>query len=368
MMKMRTFGTAKARWTGVGPYYAMFPATFCDQVIQKYTSQGDAVLDPFAGRGTAVFSAASLKRRGLGIELNPVGWVYGKTKLKPAPKKALLQRLDMLGRLASEYSDSASSLPRFFHRCFHKDVRQFLVAARSHLDWEGDIVDRTLMSLVLVNMHGKRHDSLSNQMRQTKAMAPRYAIEWWKNRGLSPPKVNPVAYLEKKIAWRYAKGVPDCSGSDFLLGDSSKILSHWVAAPPAAWNNCALLLTSPPYFGITNYHYDQWLRLWMLGGRPNDLTVSGKHTGKFQNRGEYEDLLNGVFRSAAELMGRRSTIYVRTDRRQPTYSLTVAALKAAFPRHNLRRRTTPYKTQTQTALFGHFAPKFGEVDLIMTRS
>jgi DNA methylase len=364
MITTRTFGTARARWTGIGPYYAMFPAEFCDRVVQKYTSVGDAVLDPFAGRGTAVFSAASLNRRALGIELNPVGWVYGKTKLKPAGKEALLHRLDVLGHLADEHTEEASLLPRFFHRCFHKDVRRFLLSARHNLDWQRDTVDRTLMSLILVNMHGKRHDSLSNQMRQTKAMAPKYAIQWWKDRGLYPPKVNPVAYLGKKIAWRYAKGVPKCLGSELLLGDSSQLLAQ---VSSSKWSNCALLLTSPPYFGITNYHYDQWLRLWLLGGRPNDVTVKDKYTGKFQNRNEYEELLNNVFDSAARLMRTKSTIYVRTDRRQPTYYLTVEALKSTFPKHSLTRRIMPYKTQTQTALFGHFAPKFGEIDLIMTR-
>jgi hypothetical protein len=67
-------------------------------------------------------------------------------------------------------------------------------------------------------------------------------------------------------------------------------------------------------------------------------------------------------------MARKSTIYVRTDRREPTHSLTLAALKLAFPNHQMRRKIMPYHRQTQTALFGHFAPRFGDVDLIMTRS
>ena len=27
-----------------------------------------------------------------------------------------------------------------------------------------------------------------------------------------------------------------------------------------------LFFTSPPYYGVTNYFYDQWLRFWLLGG------------------------------------------------------------------------------------------------------
>ncbi len=78
------FNTAASRWSGVGPYYAMFPASFADSVIKKYSKPGDAILDPFAGRGTALHSAAVAGRQALGIEVNPVGWIYTRTKLCPA--------------------------------------------------------------------------------------------------------------------------------------------------------------------------------------------------------------------------------------------------------------------------------------------
>ena len=67
------YGTAEARWAGVGPYYAMFPTTFADEVVREYTQIGDAVLDPFAGRGTAIYSAAIQQRHAVGVEINPVG-------------------------------------------------------------------------------------------------------------------------------------------------------------------------------------------------------------------------------------------------------------------------------------------------------
>ena len=79
------YNSAAARWAAVGPYYAMFPTSFADDVVAQFTEPGDWVLDPFAGRGTAVYSAAIAHRHGVGIELNPVGWLYGATKLAVAP-------------------------------------------------------------------------------------------------------------------------------------------------------------------------------------------------------------------------------------------------------------------------------------------
>ncbi len=364
ILRSRIYRTARARWTGLGPYYAMFPAQFCDKVVTDFTEPGDVILDPFAGRGTAVFSAATLGRRALGIELNPVGWIYGKTKLAAAPQDDVLRRLHELSRASLSYPSKAAQLPTFFHHCFTSRVRQFLLASRRELDWEGSAVDRTLMSIILVNLHGKRDASLSNQMRQTKSMAPAYAVRWWKKRKLRPPDVDPIQFLEKRISWRYARGIPVCTGSEMLLGDSAQILDRPAGRQLSAWRNIKLLLTSPPYFGITNYYYDQWLRLWLLGGQPRDAVVCGKYCGKFVNRGSYEDLLRSVFQSSAALMDPHCTIYVRTDRRQPTCSITIAALKSAFPGHRMTRKFSPHK-KTQTALFGYFAPKFGEVDLIL---
>ncbi|XHL98491.1 MAG: hypothetical protein P7H58_11360 [Microcoleus anatoxicus] len=65
-----------------------------------------------------------------------------------------------------------------------------------------------------------------------------------------------------------------------LLGDSTSLIGDLAEKVySGSQSRFNLLFTSPPYFGITNYHYDQWLRLWMLGGteRPTwtGLKVAG---------------------------------------------------------------------------------------------
>ena len=37
-----------------------------------------------------------------------------------------------------------------------------------------------------------------------------------------------------------------------------------------------LVITSPPYLDITDYHEDQWLRLWFLGGPSKPVTRQGR--------------------------------------------------------------------------------------------
>src|SRR5260370_32807221 len=176
----------------------MFPASFSDAVNRKYSQKNDVVLDPFAGRDTALYSAAVAGRQALGIKVNPVGWVYTGTKLAPASKKEVEQRRVEINNAASRYSGASAKLPTFFRHCFSPEVRRFLLCARAQLNWRQSNVDRTLMAFLLIHLHGKRSDSLSNQMRQTKAMPPNYAVKWRQARRLTPPKVQPVDFLQRR--------------------------------------------------------------------------------------------------------------------------------------------------------------------------
>ena len=362
----RTFASAEARWAGVGPYYAMFPAQFADETIKQYTRDGDTVLDPFAGRGTSLYSAAVSGRHGLGVEINPVGWVYAATKLAPAQYSRAVSRVEDLGRLAGRFRDSAKSMTGFYQHCFSVDVLAFLLAARKNLDWKGSSVDRTVMAILLVDLHGKRDAALSNQMRQTKCMAPDYAVRWWREHKLKPPVLDPVAFVLKKMAWRYARGIPDLHESRVYLGDSThRIVGLRATVDRLAPRGAQLLLTSPPYFGVTNYHYDQWLRLWMLGGPSLPKTLGNKHRGKFENASQYRALLLTAFMRARDLLARNATIYVRSDSRKATSRVTREVLKHVFPKHRIARKLRPLEGKTQTRLFGNDIASQAEVDFVL---
>jgi len=344
----------------------MFPVNFADDVVTRYTAVGDAVLDPFAGRCTAVFSAASRGRSGLGVEINPVGWIYGKTKLGAAAESDVNDRLMQIGRHAGMYDSEARHLPLFFRHCFSASVRRFLVAARRELRWRRCAVDRTAMAFILIYLHGKRDYSLSNQMRQTKAMAPAYAVRWWSRAELKPPKVDPVEFLVKRVKWRYAKGRPNLAPSNVYLGDATKLLSRRpLDVRGSELLPARLLLTSPPYYKITNYHYDQWLRLWLLGGRPDAARSGEVNRGKFENLRSYRALLERVLSASARLLTDDAVVYVRTDRRPETLSATREVLKEVFPQKSYSERARPFKAPTQTRLFGDATSKVGEVDVVL---
>lgn len=255
---------AHRRWVRVGPYYAMFPVPYVEETIRKYTRLGDAVLDPFAGRFSTIAVANYLGRPGCGIEISPLGWLYGRVKLNPAQRcRDVLRRVRDMWDASSGYDSEAADMNEFFHMCYSTNVRRFLLACRNLLNWKESQVDATMMASLMVVLHHNRGKGLSNQMRQMKAMAPRYSINWWKRHGMEDaPEVDPVEFLSDRIRWRYQHGVFRCTAAEAIRGDCCTEL----ATPHAAeWveghDRIKLLFTSPPYWSLVNYFKDRRFRM-----------------------------------------------------------------------------------------------------------
>lgn len=350
-----TIGTPAGRWAGFGPYYAMFPVSFAREMIQRYSAPGETVIDPFCGRGTTNYVAQVMGRHSFGCELNPVGWLYARTKTAPARRLgALLRRIDQIERTRNP----SDFLPEteFQEWAWCRDTLGFINCARRILDWKGSKVDRTLAAFLLVYLHAKIGGGLSNQMRQSKSMSPGYAVRWWKSRAMRPPIIDTAAYLRSRVSWRYAKGIEKSRNeARVYFGDARNGLSGWKG------QKAALVLTSPPYMGVTNYRYDNWIRLWALGG-PREPDSCFEH--RYANPEKYSDMIREVFGKLACAAKLDATIVVRTDRRPYTQEITAQAMQDAWPDHRLMGRKTDAPRPTQTSLFGDRTTKPGEVDLI----
>ena len=363
----RSFSTAVGRWASFGPYYAMFPVEFAFSVVSEHSRKNDFVLDPFAGRATSVYAAASQGRCALGIEITAVGWLFGQVKFAAATGAEVLARLSAMRDVTQDFASQADALPEFYRYCFASEVRRFLVAARTLLAWRTDPVDMTLMAFTVMYLHGKLGEGLSNQMRGTKAMSPEYSVQWWKaNNFATPPAVDWYAHLKKRIEWRYRYDRPQTQGGGVWLGDSTVRMKELKAQVAAGQRpRVALLFTSPPYHSVINYYKDQWLRNWMLGGTDLPSSSTEKYAKRFESQTDYRALLETVFSDCAAVMNEDGVVYVRTDARQFTLQVTKEALAKAFPRHEMQVTPAPVNGHTQTALFGDRTAKPGEMDILM---
>ena len=128
--------SAESRWLRFGPYYAMFPMKFAFKVIKNFSNEGDFILDPFSGRGTSIIAASLLNRKSVGIEINPLGWIYTKVKLNPSSKNRVLTRLNSIYQISHLNHSKFKQYPKFYKMCFCKDVLTFLITAREQLKWK----------------------------------------------------------------------------------------------------------------------------------------------------------------------------------------------------------------------------------------
>ena len=352
--------TAAGRWVRLGPYYAMFPVDFVTETIRRYAKPRQPVIDPFCGRGTVPFVAMAIGLPAVAVDISPVAWLYTKTKTDPHPKlSGVERRIAEIGESATD--DDRHPEGEFQEMAFCKNVLGFINAARRELNWKVNQLDRTVAALMIQHLHDKRGNGLSNQLRHSRAMAPEYCVRWWRSRRLErPPEVDACTFLKRRAHWRYAKGVPKPIGTirpKVALGDAAQVLPRHEA-------QAGLVLTSPPYLGVTNYRADSWLRLWALCAgacRPDWRTDH-----KFENPERYEKTLSDCFQATLKRTAPDAVWCIRTDARQRTREIVIHVVNSLLPNHQLVECAAPYRSPTQTALYGDKTQKPGEVDLYYT--
>ena len=354
------YSDATGRWIGFGPYYAMFPVQFARQVVDTMAPQGGRVLDPFCGRGTTPFIAQVTGRSSLGIDINPVAWIFAKVKTSPESNvMKLLKRLEELRDTVRPQDTQPEN--EFQLWAWSPNILGFLNAARRVLDWRGNITDRTLMGFILVNLHGRANDGISNQMQKSRAMGPDYSIRWWKKRCMHPPRIDPYNYFRKRICWRYVHGViENRHTSEILQGDAAQVLSNYQS------RDFDLLLTSPPYFGTTDYRQDTWIRLWMLTEGPP--LPDWKTDPRTTRQSSYCHMLDEVFSAASKLLKAHSVIWIRTDARTFTKQTTLHTIRKFWPNRKLFMRYDHPRKHTQTSHFRNSSTDSGEVDFLIPSS
>lgn len=253
------------RFHSICPYFAMFPEAFVRRNLLAWSRRGDIVLDPFCGRGTTIFESLLNQRRGIGCDTNPVAFCLSRAKANPPPLTDVLERLAGIESGYTGHPTGADELSdEFFTLCFHTETLSQILYLKRTLGWRGDRIDCFIAALALGCLHGESHRSelcFSNRMPRTISTKPAYSVRWWRQHGCTPPERNVFSILRKAARYRYESPLPVLKGR-VVEGDvrrASRLLK-------AYRDRVKLVVTSPPYLDITDYHEDQWLRLWFLGG------------------------------------------------------------------------------------------------------
>src|SRR6267143_1772878 len=251
-----------AALNAVCPYYTMFPLEFPLGVLTRRSRPKQWVLDPFCGRGTTTFAARLLGLPSVGVDSNSLAAALAAAKLPSVSARRVIATAQYI---LNQHPEATDVPTRGFWRCaYNPTTLRQLCRLREGLiescNTDARIVLRAILLGALHGPLGKQSVSyFSNQCPRTFAPKPRYALNFWKTRGLRPPRVD-VLELVSSRAKRYLMEQSPSVPGIVRVGDS-RVRDTYVDLPPISH-----VVTSPPYYGMRTYRQDQWLRNWFLGG------------------------------------------------------------------------------------------------------
>ena len=297
------------RFHSICPYFAMFPESFVRRNVLAWSKRDDVILDPFSGRGTTVFESLLNGRKGLGCDTNPVAVCLSKAKSDPPTLDDVMERLRDLETKSRRFTSKApETTDEFFTLCFHEETLRQLLYLIKNLEWRTSRTDCFIAAIALGCLHGESHRTdlcFSNRMPRTISTKPAYSVRWWQKNKCLPPERNVFAILRASAEYRYQSPVPAIKGR-VVEGDvrrAGTLLRSYK-------ERVKLVITSPPYLDITDYHEDQWLRLWFLGGATKPISGQGKDD-RHRRVEAYWQFLSESWAGIAPLLQDKAQVVVR---------------------------------------------------------
>ena len=292
---------------GICPYFTMFPLEFPLRILKR-AKPGQSVLDPFCGRGTTNFAARLLNLHSLGVDSSPVATAITESKL------IQVNSFDIVKEARAILNDTTpSSVPssEFWTWAYHPEVLFELCQIRTALLADCSIPERVaLRAIVLGALHGPRQKTIqsyfSNQSPRTYAPKPAYATRYWQQRD-PPPRVDILEIIERKSMRYYDKLDKRSSLGEVRQSDSREVSS---LLPEPTQERFSWVVTSPPYYGMSSYIPDQWLRNWFVGGKDH-VEYKYSHQISHSSPDQFVENLRRVWSNVAQACSLDATLVVR---------------------------------------------------------
>jgi hypothetical protein len=289
----------------------MFPESFAEKWIVKLTNRNDVVLDLFSGRGTTATCALLSGRKAVATDVNDVAFCLTKAKTNAPRRASALKRVTALRKsfFGSTGAREAAELPEFFRYAFDSRTLRQILYIRKSLEWRHNTTDAMVAALALGALHGEADKSssyFSNQMPRTISTKPAYSIRFWKERNLKAQFRDVFEILERAVAFRYESEPP--RGDAVVLNGDMRQLPFAKESFPGPIK-CAI--TSPPYFDVTDFEEDQWLRLWFLGGPPKPTTGRLSRDDRHTFAASYWRFIADMWRSLGAVLSRSANVVIR---------------------------------------------------------
>lgn len=260
-------------------YRACFKPQLPRFFIERLTEPGEAVYDPFMGRGTTPVEAALMGRVPLGTDISPVCHVMTRPRLAPPE----MQELE--ARCRSIPLAYAGEIPEDLLVFYHEETLRAICALKKYFadrrtSAQLDSLDEWIEMVALNRLTGHSPGFFS-----VYTLPPNQAVSVQSQKRINekrkqvPPRRDVIKIILKKS--RQLLGDVDSQhraalqkareGSRFLCGRAGE-----TAQIPG--NSVALAVTSPPFLNVVQYEIDNWLRCWFLGIDPKSVQLTMART------------------------------------------------------------------------------------------
>ncbi|MGD9544548.1 MAG: DNA methyltransferase [Methylocystis sp.] len=271
-------------------YRACFKPQLPAFFIERLTQPGDAVCDPFMGRGTTVLQAALMGRNAIGSDANPLSLLLTRPRLRPPALCEIEARLAAApwGRGEIECDD----LLAFYHPETLRQIcalRRYLLARANDGGLDG--VDDWIRMVALNRLTGHSPGFFSvYTMPPNQAVSVKAQLKINARRAQTPPSRNVAELIFKKSRALLAEGAPPVSDARLAVTDAGR-LEHVADAA------VDLVVTSPPFLDVVDYRGDNWLRNWFAGVDPERLGIS-----QLRSPQDWRLMTRGVFQELARVV------------------------------------------------------------------
>lgn len=299
------------RFHALCPYFAMFPESFVETWVDRLSRRGDTILDPFCGRGTTPFQSLLMERRAIGCDVNPVAYCVTRAKTSAPSIASVRRRLTYFENRydPQDWERDRRRLPLFFRRAYQPQTLRQVLFLRAMLKWQASEVDCMIAALVLGSLHGESNVSqmyLSNQMPHTISTKPAYSVRFWEKHGYTAPKRDAFELLRRMADFRYAS--EPVEGDCQLYHEDMRNLPRLLSGQR---NRIKCAITSPPYFDVTNFEEDQWLRLWFLGGPSTPAIGRVSRDDRHGDANRYWSFISDMWRMLGVVLAKKADVVVR---------------------------------------------------------
>ena len=254
------FWTSRQR-AGHSLHEVSYRACFKPQVprffIERLSAPGEAVFDPFMGRGTTPIEAALLGRRAWGSDLNPVAQTLAAPRAMPPTPAQIEARLNQIELPLAPLENP--DLLVFFESTTLGELEAWRRYFRAQRDnGEFDRTDAWLEMVAANRLTGHSPGFFS-----VYTMPPNQAVSLKSQRKINAKREQTPTYRDTR---------------KLIARKSRQLLRDPVPAvlQPRIWTGAAdgvdlpdgsvdLIVTSPPFLDVVDYKLDNWLRAWFCG-------------------------------------------------------------------------------------------------------